>query len=221
MTAGDQKTKAGGKTKKSEKQIVVQEALQLTWLLKGQLKTFQMSYLRIGAMLVRVREENMFTTLGHPDIEDYAEKRLNLGRASLFRYIEVYEWVKSSHPGWLEKKPKGFIPDLSDVSDLIWIEQKLADKTLRTETRTRLEELQAKGLTGKLRQRDLREFRKKSNPQVNALKGYLTTLYGIRRRGMKMKDMPGEAITKLNDAIEVIQNALAVKKTSDSLVNAA
>lgn len=41
MTADKQKSKTGGKTGKSEKQIAVQEALQVTWLLKGQLKTFQ------------------------------------------------------------------------------------------------------------------------------------------------------------------------------------
>lgn len=163
----------------------------------------------------------MFTTLGHPGIEDYAEKRLNLGRASLYQYISVYDWVKTSHAEWLIKHPKGFIPDLSDVADLMWIEKKLADKTLNSETRVRLQELRTKGLTGKLRQRDLRDFRKKSEPQVNALKLYLTALFGIRRRGMKLRDMPEEAITKLTGAIEIIQNALAVKKAGDVLVEVA
>jgi len=157
-------------SKKSGKQIAVQEALQLTWLLKGQLKSMQMAYLRIGAMLISARDEKMFTTLGHPDIEDYAEKRLNLGRASLYRYISVYDWVKASHPEWLEKKPKAFIPDLSDVADLMWIETKLADKTTDVATRAKLASLRTRGLDGKLRQRDLRNFRTKAKPQDGALK---------------------------------------------------
>ncbi len=215
------RTRKIGKAKKSDRQIAVQEALQLTWLLKGQLKTMQMSYLRIGAMLVRVREEKIFATLGHPDIEDYAEKRLNLGQASLYRYIQVYDWVKSSHPAWLERHPRGFIPDLSDVADLMWMEKKLAEKNLATDTRAKLEALRVKALKGRLRQRDLREFKKKSEPHVDALKSFLSTLFAVRKRGMRLKDMPPEAITKLEGVIDVIQNAIANRKAGEILEGAA
>lgn len=207
--------------KKSARQIEVQQALQITWLLKGQLKNIQMSYLRIGAMLVRVRDEKIFATLGHADIEDYAEKRLNLGRASLYRYISVHDWVKASHPEWLVRHPKGAIPDLSDVADLMWIEAKLADKTLDAATRAKLGALRARGCEGKLRQRDLREFRKKSEPQLDALKAFLSTLFALRRRGLRLKDMPSEAMTKLGGVIEVIQNAIAVREAGDTLAGAA
>jgi len=217
MTAKKRKTAKRKVVTKSARQIEVQQALQHTWLLKGQLKTIQMSYLRIGAMLVRVREEKMFAALGHADIEDYAEKRLNLGRSTLYRYISVYDWVRKSHPEWLEKHPKGFIPDLSDVADLMWIEGKLADPKLAGEKRSKLQALRAKALEGKLRQRDLREFQKKSKPQSDTLKEYLSTLLTFRRRGLSLQDMPPEVITKLDGVIEVIQQAIAVRKAGEVL----
>jgi len=63
----------------------VQEALEITWVLKGHLKNAQISYLRAGAMLAKVRDKKLYSALQHPDIESYAETRLNLGRASLYR----------------------------------------------------------------------------------------------------------------------------------------
>jgi hypothetical protein len=205
-----------GAAKKSEKQIKSQQALQLTWELKGRLKSIQMYYLHIGGMLVKVRDEKIFADLGHADIEDYAAKRLNLGRSSLFEYIRIYDWAKASHPEWLVAHPKGHIPELSDVGDLIWIEAKLADKSLNTESRARLEALRAKGLAGALRQRDLREFRKKSTQAQDPCKVYLSQLLSLRRKGLRVKNLPGEAITKLDDVIEVIQNAIAVVKAGDA-----
>lgn len=201
--------------------MAAQAALQWTWELKGRLKSFQMYFLRIGAMLVEARDKKMYETLGHPDIEDYAEKRLNLARSTLYHYINVYEWVKKSHPEWLVKHPKGFIPDFSDVTDLMWIETKLADKNLNSDTRRKLEVLRTKGLQGKLVQRDLRQFRKKSAPQVDALQSYLTILFSVRRRGMRMKDIPAEVITKITGAIEIMQQAIAMKKAGDTPSQAA
>lgn len=209
------------KPKLTARQIVVGKALQLTWELKGRLKSFQMYYLRIGAMLAKVRDEKVFADLGHPDIEDYAEKRLNLGRASLYRYIQIHDWAKASHPEWLVEHPKGHIPDLSDVGDLIWIEAKLAGKDLTADARARLEALRAKGLAGTLRQRDLREFRKRSTQATDPLKAYLSQLLAMRRKGLRVKSLPEEALTKLDGVIQVIQNAIAVKKAGDALQSAA
>lgn len=221
MTAKKQKTTKRKVVQKSARQVEVQQALQHTWLLKGQLKTIQMSYLRIGAMLVTVRDEKMYASLGHADIEDYAEKRLNLGQSSLYQYIRVYDWAKAKHPEWLEKHPKGFIPELSDVADLMWIEEKLADPKLAGETRSKLQALRAKALEGKLRQRDLREFRVKSKAGSDPMKVLLSSLNTMRRRCLRLKDIPPEAISKLEDVIEVIQNALAVGKAGKTLDGAA
>ena len=101
---------------KSEKQKIVAEALQTTWLLKGKLKSAQIAYLRIGELLVKIRDLKLDAALSHPSLEDYAEKRLQLGKSSLYRYIRVYEWVRDAHPQWLADKPEGFIPELDDVA---------------------------------------------------------------------------------------------------------
>ena len=62
-----------------------QEALQITWQLKGNLKNAQLAYLRVGALLTKVRDKNLYSELKHPSMEDYAEKRLQLGKTSLYR----------------------------------------------------------------------------------------------------------------------------------------
>ena len=160
------------KTKpKTKSTTPVQEALQVTWLLKGKLKSAQIAYLRIGELLVRVRDKKLYAELKHADMEEYARERLQLGRASLFRYLQAYDWVSKSHPEWLKPKPKGYIPDMSDISDLIWIENELARKDLADSTRTALTAFQKKALEGGLRQSDLDPFRgrqKDSKAVINA-----------------------------------------------------
>ena len=108
----------------------VQEALEVTWVLKGKLKSAQIAYLKIGELLAQVRDRKLFAELKHPSIEDYAQERLGLGRSSLYQYLQVYDWVRESHPEWLEPKPKGFIPYLSGANELMWIEHTLADAAL-------------------------------------------------------------------------------------------
>ncbi len=47
---------------------VVQEALQVTWLLKGHLKNAQLAYSRVGMLLARVRDEKLYAAIRHPDL---------------------------------------------------------------------------------------------------------------------------------------------------------
>ena len=134
---------------------VVQEALQVTWVLKGKLKNERMAYLKIGALLAQVRDQQLFSALKHPTIEDYAEGRLRLRRASLYRYLQVYDWVREFHPEWLLPKPKGFIPEFSDANDLMWIERTLKEGKLGKTAKAELEVLKAKGLDGTLKDDEL------------------------------------------------------------------
>lgn len=205
---GTQRRTAGAR---SEKQETVQEALQVTWVLKGQLKSARMSYLRIGAMLVRVRDEKLFTALNHPDLEDYAEKRLKLGRSSLYQYVRVYDWVKASHPEWLEKKPEGFIPELTDVADLIWIENELKRADLSAKDRTELQNLRDKGLAGELRQDELQNWRNKGR-KPDTVRSYLNKFRSLRTRCARIVGMPTEVIKCLDDAIDILQNHQQVAK---------
>lgn len=199
------------KSAASKPKTAVQQALEVTWVLKGHLKNAQISYLRVGAMLRRVRDEKLYSALGHADIESYAEARLHLGRTSLYRYLKVYDWVSVNHKEWLEPKPKGFIPDLSDVADLIWIEQKLEEKNLNAKTRAALEELKKKALAGELKKRDLSGLRKRGKTEgEDGLKTILSQLRSVRRRGAQLASMPPEVISGLDGLIETLKNAITV-----------
>jgi hypothetical protein len=193
---------------KSAPRAVVQEALQVTWVLKGKLKSAQIAYLRIGALLAQVRDNKLFSALKHASVEDYAQERLKLGRASLYRYLQVYDWVRASHPEWLQPKPKGFIPYFSDANDLMWIEHTLADGKLTQEARAELEVLRARALEGTLRDGELDQWRKKGGRVTDGLKSFLSKVRVLRNRGSVLKNMPTEAITLMDELIEVIDNAL-------------
>ena len=210
------KSKAVKKGKASKKKAaapptLVQEALQVTWLLKGHLKNIQIAYLRAGTLLAQARDRNLYSALGHADMESYAEERLRLGRASLYRYLQVYDWVRKSHAEWLEPHPKGFIPDLSDAADLMWIEGELARKDLAPKSRTELEVLRTKALDGSLRQKELDPWHRKGQTGEKGLKSFLSSVRALRKRGVALASMPAEAITHLAAAIEIIQNTLAAQ----------
>ncbi len=193
----------------SEKQKRVREATRINWLLKGQLKSAQLQYLRIGALLIEMRQKTLYDALGHASLEEYAEKRLRLRRSSLYRYIQVYEWVAEFHNEWLLPKPKGFIPELNDVADVMWIERKLKERDLTTQTRKELETMRTEALEGRLRDSELEVWRKRGGREENALKSFLQKLRLLRRRGAELKDIPKDAIIRLDESIEIIRKAMA------------
>lgn len=187
----------------SEKQKIVAEALQTTWLLKGKLKSAQLAYLRIGELLVKVRDRKLDAALAHPSLEDYAEKRLKLGKSSLYRYIRVYEWVKTSHPAWLSDKPKGFIPELDDAAGLMWLDKELSRKDLSEQERKELKTLQAKALRGELRQRDLAGWRH-TEKGAESLASCLKKLTTLRDQWAAIDGMPSEVTQRLDEAIVIL-----------------
>ncbi len=207
------------KTQPARPKTPVQEALEVTWVLKGHLKNAQISYIRVGALLARVRDKELFKELHHPDLETYAEQRLRLGRASLYRYLQVYDWVCKFHKEWLLPKPKGYIPELADVAGLIWIEQKLTEKKQDVKTRATLQELQKKALDGRLRQKELNELRRRVGTQPDALKSFLAKLRLLRMRGSQLTSMPGEVISHLDAAIDILKNARPVQMAGLHLID--
>ena len=208
LRAGLQKKNVVRISKASAKpKTAVQEALEITWVLKGHLKNAQISYLRAGAMLAKVRDKKLYSALQHPDIESYAETRLNLGRASLYRYLQVYDWACKYHNEWLQPKPKGFIPELSDVADLVWIDKELERKDLPEKTRTELAALQKKGLEGNLRQNELSPYRKKTTKAKEGVKSFLSKLRALRTHGKELASIPSEVIARLDAIIELLENA--------------
>lgn len=196
---------------KSQSQIAAQEALQTTWLLKGNLKNVQLSYLRVGKLLASVREKKMWATLNHPSIEDYAEKRLQLGKTSLYKYLNVYEWTMKNHPEWLQPKPKGFIPDLSDVANLIWIDQELAQKHVSPQKKATLTQLQEKALTGTLQQKEVRSLQSRKSP-ASSLQSLASTLRKARTTATRLTTTPPEVITHLDAAIALLQHSATLAR---------
>jgi hypothetical protein len=159
-----------------------QRALQILYFLKGDLKNIQLGYLRAGAKLAKIRDEKLWRALKHESLESCAQERLRLGRTSLYRYLRIYDWVRKSHRGWLAKHPKGFIPELTEAYDLIWIEERLEDEHLAPELRKELEALRRKGLSGKLTQRELEEFRERGRKHQDSLTAINASLRAIRGR---------------------------------------
>lgn len=190
---------------------VVQDALQTTWLLKGNLKNAQLSYLRVGVLLAKVRDKKLYEALGHVDMDAYAQARLSLGRSSLYNYLRIHDWVAQSHPAWIQPKPKGFIPDLSDIGDLMWIESELARSKVSDSRRATLEELRQKGLEGKLSRSETQKLRRKENTVESGLKKVISQLRLIRRRSAQLANMPPEALAHLDSAIAILANDDALK----------
>jgi hypothetical protein len=148
-----------------------------------------------------------YAELGYADIESYAEQRLRLGRASLYRYLQVFDWVVQNHPEWIQPAPGTFVPDLSDAADLIFIEKQLPRKDLAPATRENLEVLKEKALKGELKQKDLDPYRRRTGTNRDWRKGFLSLLRSVVQKGKKLKGMPTEVIDHLERAIDVLDHA--------------
>lgn len=188
-----------------------QEALQITFVLKGNLKRAQLMYLFIARQLADVRDRSLYAALEHKDMEDYAHQRLDLGRSSLYNYLHIYDWVKQAHPEWLGKNVKGRIPDLSDVADLIWIENTLGGKSLDPSKRAALGAFQKQALAGTLRRSDLRAFKQEAKSPKDALVAFLSTLQALRKKAGKVAGIPPEILSHLDTAINLATHEKALK----------
>jgi len=78
-----------------------QRAVQITFVLKGHLENVQIAYIRATALLAKVRDEKLYRALQHDSMESYAAERLGLQRAALYRFLQIYGWVRQCHPEWL------------------------------------------------------------------------------------------------------------------------
>jgi hypothetical protein len=189
----------------------LQKALQITWLLNGDLKNLQITYLRVAVRLAQVRDEKLHTHMNHPDIEGYADDHLHLQKTTLYRYLRVYDFVKAKHPQWLEPKPKGFIPDLYDLYDLAWIEKELERKDLSEERRKGLDALRKKALKGDLHDGDLAAFRRRGHKVNEGMRAFLSALRALVRRAAKLISIPPEVIGHLKTAVSILENQKSVE----------
>ena len=194
-----------------------EEANQITWTLTGHLKNAQISYLRVATLLARMRDETLFKELKFADMETYADTRLRLSRTSLYRYLRAYDFAFAFHKEWLQPKPKGFIPDLAAVDDLVWIEKDLARTNLDAKTRAALEALRKKGLEGRLHKGEIDPYRRRHHGNTAALRALLSRLRFERKRASQLENVPGETLAGLDAAISALASVLPGRLTQIAL----
>ncbi len=196
----------------SPAQRAVQAAGKITGDLINHLQKIRKTFLLIGQLLTEVRDRKHYETLHHPDLADYALVRLGLGKAAMYRYMQVYEWARVNHPEWLDPEQKVRIPELTQVLGLMWTDQELAKKELEPERKASLEALKEKALAGKLPAKELRSAQLRTN-KLKPSKGtarILASLRAMRRRGERDGVSAG-LLTALDNAIRVAVNDISVE----------
>lgn len=198
---------------------VVQEALQLTFVLKGHIKRAQKYYLVIGRELAKIRDGKYYEVLHHPNMTDFAREHLGLSQATMYRYLQMYDWASRKHPEWLKEGWKGTIPDLGDVPTLIHIEEQLEQENLKPEDRKALEAMRKNALEGKFDPQEIEPYRRGHQATKDPLKSFLSTLRRDRKRGAAMAKMPAEVVSNLDEAIAALQNAMDLNRALTAMGN--
>jgi hypothetical protein len=184
-----------------------QRANRITYFLKGDLKRIQVAYIHAGAKLAQIRDEKLYRALKHDTLEAYAQQRLGLGRSALYRYLQIHDWVRRDHPGWLARHPRGFIPELTDAYGLMWIEEQLHDEHLGPQTRKDLEALRKKALEGKLTKQDIEDFKQRGEKRRDSLTAVAASLRAIRRRAAALADFPPNLLRDLDALLDRLKSA--------------
>jgi hypothetical protein len=191
-----------------------QIASRITWKLKGDLKNLQKAYLRVAGQLVRVRDERLWAEMinpRHPDIEDYAQKRLGLKKTSLYRYLLAYDWVSKNHPEWLDPDFKDTIPDMADIIDLVWIDKELKKDDLAEKKKEALTDLKEKAEAGDLKKGELGKLlRQRNRSQSDYAKSILTELRSLRKRAAQRNALSSEAMTQFDVLIGTVAKNVSV-----------
>ena len=115
--------------------------------------------------------------------------------------------MRKDHPGWLAKRPKGFIPELTDAYGLLWIEKQLEDENLGPQTRKDLEALRRKALEGKLTKEDVDRFRKRGDERRDSLTVVIASMRAIRRRAGALADFPPDLLHALDAILDRLKSA--------------
>jgi hypothetical protein len=167
--------------------------------------------------IARARDEKIYAVLKNPTLEDYAEKRLDLSERSMYRYLQIYDWVLECHKQWLEPGNKERVPDLAEIPDLIWLEKQLKRTDLDAETRKKMEDAYQRGLDGKLAPKEIGDLRKNQQKGQESLKSALSMLRRDRKRCAQLVGMPGEVTAHLDEAIEDLSNAMHLERAAFAL----
>ena len=194
-----------------------QIANQVTFRLKGDLKNAQIAYIRAAKLLARVRDEKLWQALRFPTIEEYVAKRLQLQRSALYHYLQIHDWLRRFHPSWLAQKPKGFIPDLTEASVLMWIDRYLQEENPPAALRKELEAMRRKALAGTLTDREFRALRDRVRGSVPPLRAMLRRMKSLRRAAAGIPRFPADALAMLDASIRAVEQSLASAEESSKL----
>lgn len=118
---------------------------------------------------------------------------------------------QTNHPDWLHPGPKTFIPDLSDVLDLISIKKELKRTDLTPAKRGALEGLGAKALKGELKKSELAAYRVQGRTMTDGLKAFLSSFRLMRKRAARLSKMPPEAVAQMDATIDIISHAITLE----------
>jgi hypothetical protein len=194
-----------------------QIANQITFRLKGDLKNAQIAYIRAAKLLAQVRDEKLWQALRFQTIEEYAAKRLQLQRSALYHYLQIHDWLRRFHPSWLAQKPKGFIPDLTEASALMWIDRYLEAKNPPEALRKELEAMRRKALSGALTDREFRALRDRLRGSIPPLRAILRRMKSLRRAAVRVPRFPADALASLDASIGAVEQSLASAEESSKL----
>jgi hypothetical protein len=208
------------KSRKSEHAATreqVRNALEFTWALKGHIRAPAKQYLRVAQEIARARDEKIYEVLKNPTMKDYTEKRLGLSERSMYRYLQIYDWVRERYPQWLERGNKERIPDLAEVPDLIRLEKHLDRRDLDPETRAKLEDVYKRALSGRLAPAEVRDLRRHQHRERESLRAALSMLRRNRMRCGQLTGTPGEVARRLDDAIKDFVNPIHLQRAAHAL----
>jgi hypothetical protein len=186
-----------------------QIAAQVTFLLKGHLKNARVAYIRAAVGLARVRDEKLWQALKYRSLVDYAAKQLRLQESTLYKYLQVHDWLKKAHPSWLAPRPKGFIPELSDVESLQWIEKRIDDEKLDAELRKDLAAARKQALDGTLTYREFVALRARARKKLSPLRSLLKRTRSLKQAASRIAKVPAGALGAYDDAIRALEAAIA------------
>jgi len=206
------KKPTGAKREWSPAQLAVQAAGKITGDLINNLQNIHKTFLKIGMLLTEVRDRKFYETLHHKDMAEYALKRLDMSKTAMYRYMQVYEWVRVKHPEWLDATKKIRIPELTQVVGAMWADQELAKADLEPERKATLEKLQKKALAGDLSDKELRTAQERTNklkPKKHTAK-MLASLRALRKRGERDGES-AQLLAAIDHAIRIAENDLAIE----------
>jgi hypothetical protein len=126
--------------------------------------------------------------------------------------------VREFHPNWLARKPKGFIPELTDAYALMWLDHRVAEGSIDGSERRELEKMRRKALKGSLSHNEFQRLQARTHGEMSPLRSFLSTLHSARRCGTRVPRMSPAILAELDRFIARVE---AMQGTNDRVASLA